>query len=116
MDWDIYPQGIYGALKMLWRYKKPLFISEAGLADEHDQYRAQYITDQIAAAYQAHLDGIDLRGHMYWSLIDNYEWALGVEKKFGLVEIDYRTLERKIRPSAWEYERLIKEYSDTSSK
>lgn len=107
MDWDIYPQGIYGSLKMLHKYKKPIFISEAGLADKADKYRGQYITDQIAAAHRAIQDGIDLRGHMYWSLFDNYEWALGVDKKFGLVEINYETLERTIRPSAYVYKELI---------
>ena len=107
MDWDIYPQGIFGSLKLLWKYKKTIFVSEAGLADEKDKYRAQYITDQINAIAKALEEGVDVRGHMYWSLIDNYEWALGIEKKFGLVEIDYNTLERKIRPSAWVYKELI---------
>ncbi len=107
MDWDIYPEGIYGSLRMLWKYKKPLFISEAGLADRNDTYRADYIRRQVLAAHKALESGVDLRGHMYWSLLDNYEWALGTEKRFGLVEIDYRTLERKIRPSAWEYKKII---------
>lgn len=107
MDWDIYPEGIYGSLKLLWKYKKPIFISEAGLADKKDIYRADYITRQVAAAHQALEEGVDIRGHMYWSLIDNYEWALGIEKKFGLVEIDYQTLERTIRPSAYIYKELI---------
>jgi beta-glucosidase len=109
MDWDIYPEGILGSLKMLWKYKKPIFVSEAGLADAADRYRADYIERQIAAVSQAIEQGVDVRGHMYWSLIDNYEWALGIEKKFGLVEIDYATLERKIRPSAWRYKELIAE-------
>ncbi len=113
MDWDIYPQGIFGSLKLLWKYKKPVFVSEAGLADEKDKYRAQYITDQINAIAKALEEGVDVRGHMYWSLIDNYEWALGTEKKFGLVEIDYNTLERKIRPSAWVYKELIEKNTHT---
>ncbi len=107
MDWDIYPQGIYGSLRMLWKYKKPIFISEAGLADKADKYRAAYITEQVRAAQRALEAGVDLRGHMYWSLMDNYEWALGVEKCFGLVAINYQTLERTIRPSAWEYKKII---------
>jgi len=109
MDWDIYPEGIYGSLIMLWKYKKPIFVSEAGLADAQDIYRADYITRQVAAVEKAIDSGVDLRGHMYWSLFDNYEWALGIDKKFGLVEIDYKTLERKIRPSAWVYKELIEE-------
>ena len=111
MDWDIYPHGIYGSLKMLSKYKKPIFVSEAGLADKEDKYRADYITVQVETVAKAIEDGMNITGHMYWSLIDNYEWALGINKKFGLVEIDYETLERKIRPSAWVYKKLIEKYS-----
>lgn len=111
MDWDIYPEGILGSLRMLWKYKKPIFVAEAGIADSKDRYRADYITRQIIATGQALEEGIDVRGHMYWSLIDNYEWALGKEKEFGLVEIFYDTLERKIRPSAYVYKELIEKYS-----
>ncbi|HMA79073.1 MAG TPA: glycoside hydrolase family 1 protein [Candidatus Paceibacterota bacterium] len=107
MDWDIYPEGIYGSLKLLTRYRKPIFISEAGLADRTDTRRAAYITEQIRATKRALDDGIDVRGHMYWSLIDNYEWALGTQKCFGLVAINYDTLERTIRPSAWVYKDII---------
>ncbi len=103
MDWDIYPEGVEGALMMLWRYKKPLFVSESGLADEKDIYRADYITRQVRATWNAIERGADVRGHMYWSLFDNYEWALGFEKRFGLVAIDYETLERTVRPSAQVY-------------
>ena len=110
MDWDIYPQGLYDALRMLWKYKKPLYVSEAGLADAQDRYRAAYIQTQVSAVEKALSEGIDVFGHMYWSLIDNYEWALGIDKKFGLVEIDYQTLERRIRPSAWVYADLIKKH------
>jgi len=108
MNWDIYPEGVYHALKMLWRYKKPLFVSEAGIADAKDVHRADYITRQVEATWRAVQDGIDVRGHMYWSLLDNYEWALGFEKRFGLVEIDYKTLERTIRPSAHIYAKICR--------
>jgi beta-glucosidase len=107
MNWEIYPEGIEGALKLLWKYKKPLFVSEAGIADAADQYRADYIKRQVQATGRAIADGVDVRGHMYWSLLDNYEWALGFEKRFGLIEIDYDTLERKVRPSAYVYKKII---------
>lgn len=111
MDWDVYPSGICGALMTLKKFKMPIFISEAGLADATDQLRAQYLQVQIKSMMKAMEKGVDVRGHMYWSLIDNYEWALGIDKKFGLVEIDYHTLERKIRPSAWVYKEIIEEHS-----
>lgn len=107
MDWKVYPSGIYGALMALKKYKKPVFIAEAGLADHDDDLRPDYIRVQISAISKAIEDGVNVHGHMYWSLIDNYEWALGTVKQFGLVEIDYKTLERKIRPSAYVYKELI---------
>lgn len=111
MDWKITPEDIYGALHMLARYKKPIYVAEAGLADRADSIRAQYIEKQIDGVSRALQDGIDIRAHLYWSLIDNYEWALGTEKCFGLVAINYETLERTIRPSAWRYKELIEQYS-----
>lgn len=109
MDWNFAPDRIYDALKMLGKYKKPLFISEAGLADADDSDRAEYIKRQVEATWQAIQDGYDVRGHLYWSLLDNYEWALGFEKRFGLVEVNYQTLERTIRPSALVYKEICQQ-------
>lgn len=111
MDWNFAPEHIYDALMMLKRYQKPIFVSEAGLADYDDSDRAEYITKQIEGTLRAMQEGVDVRGHMYWSLLDNYEWALGFEKRFGLIEINYETMERKVRPSAWVYKELIEKYS-----
>jgi beta-glucosidase/6-phospho-beta-glucosidase/beta-galactosidase len=109
MDWDIYPEGIYDSLMMLKRYNKPLFVSEAGIADERDDRRGNYIQKQVLGTWQAIQDGADVRGHFYWSLLDNYEWALGYEKRFGLVAINYDTLERTVRPSAYIYKKICEE-------
>ncbi len=109
MNWDVYPEGIYDSLMMLTRYKKPLFVAESGIADARDDRRGSYITKQVEGVWQAIQDGADVRGHFYWSLMDNYEWALGFEKRFGLVEIDYKTLERKIRPSAYIYKKICED-------
>lgn len=107
MGWHIHPEGIEGALLMLHRYKLPIVVSEAGIADEDDDLRPFYIQIQVEAVYRALQGGVDVRGHMYWSLLDNYEWALGVEKRFGLVAVDYKTLKRTIRPSAHHYKKII---------
>lgn len=107
MDWDVYPEGVYGALKMLSRYRKPLYVTEAGVADATDHIRADYITRQVEGVRKALAAGIDVRSHMYWSLLDNYEWALGFEKRFGLIEIDYATQKRTPRPSAYVYKAII---------
>ena len=106
MEWDVYPNGIYGAIMMLHRYKKPIFIAEAGLADAEDTIRPDYIRVQVSSVHKAISAGADVRGHMYWSLLDNYEWALGFQKRFGLVAIDYDTLERTVRPSAYVYKQI----------
>jgi beta-glucosidase len=109
MDWNFAPEHIYDALMMLARYKKPLFVSEGGLADATDSGRAEYIKRQVAGVWQSIEDGADVRGHMYWSLLDNYEWALGFAKRFGLIEVNYETQERKIRPSAYVYKKICEE-------
>jgi beta-glucosidase len=108
MDWNFAPEYIYDALKLLSVYKRPLFVSEAGLADATDESRPEYIKRQVAGVWQAIDDGMDVRGHLYWSLLDNYEWALGFDKRFGLVEVDYKTLKRTIRPSAYVYKEICK--------
>lgn len=107
MGWDVYPEGLCDALLMLKRYKLPLWVSEAGVADATDRIRADYIKRLIRCMHVALEKGADVRGYMYWSLLDNYEWAHGFEKRFGLVEIDYETLEREIRPSAYVYKEII---------
>lgn len=107
MGWDVYPEGLCDALLMMKRYKRPLWVSEAGVADADDDMRADYITRLIRCMHTAIEEGADVRGYMYWSLLDNYEWAHGFDKRFGLVEVNYETLERKIRPSAYEYKKII---------
>ncbi len=107
MDWNFAPEKIYDALMMLNRYRKPLFVSEAGLADHDDSDRAEYITKQVNGVWQAINDGAKVEGHMYWSLLDNYEWALGFEKRFGLIEVDFKTQKRSVRPSALLYKKII---------
>jgi len=109
MNWEIYPEGIYHVLKDLSKFKKPIFITENGIADRTDQLREKFIKDHLYWIWKAVQDGADVRGYLYWSLLDNFEWHLGFGPRFGLVEIDYATLERKIRPSAYEYAKICKD-------
>ena len=106
MDWEIYPEGMYHVLKDLSKFKKPIYITENGIADESDQLREKFIKDHLYWVWRAIQDGVDVRGYLYWSLLDNFEWAEGFRPRFGLVEVDYATLERKIRPSAYEYGKI----------
>lgn len=107
MNWDVYPEGLCGALMMVKRYGKPVWVAEAGVADADDDMRAGYIKGLIECMWTALQAGVDVRGYMYWSLLDNYEWAHGFDKRFGLIEINYDTLERRVRPSAYVYKKLI---------
>ena len=104
--WEIYPRGIYHCLKDLKKYNLPIYITENGLADAKDTKREKFIKEHLLWAHKAIEEGVDLRGYFYWSLLDNFEWAHGFEPRFGLVEVDYKTMERKIRPSAWEYKKV----------
>ena len=110
MGWEVYPEGLYKILLKLKKYNKPIFITENGIADAKDEKRAGFIRSHIEAMQKAASEGVDIRGYFYWSLLDNFEWAEGFAPRFGLVEIDYKTLERKIRPSAYEYKKIIESF------
>ncbi len=108
MGWDVYPEGLCGALEMVKRYKKPVWVSEVGVADADDDMRGEYIKGLVEAMYCGLEKGVDVRGFMYWSLLDNYEWDKGFEKRFGLVEVNYDgDLKRTIRSSAYVYKEII---------
>ena len=109
LGWEIYPEAIYYTLQDLKRYKKPIFITENGLADAGDNKRAKYMREVLWNVYRAIRGGVDVRGYFYWSLLDNFEWDKGFWPRFGLVEIDYESdLKRTVRGSAKEYAKIIK--------
>jgi beta-glucosidase len=109
MDWETYPKGIYHCLMELKKYKKPIFITENGIADSKDELRDKFIKEHLRWVWQAIHDGADVRGYMYWSLLDNFEWARGFEPRFGLVEVSRETFARKVRPSTLEYAKICKD-------
>ncbi|NRA99962.1 MAG: beta-glucosidase [Rhodobacteraceae bacterium] len=110
MDWEIYPDGLYDLLTWLAREHSgalPLYVTENGMANDdevlnravNDHVRADYIDAHLAAARRAIADGAPLAGYFAWSLLDNYEWAFGYEKRFGLVHVDFETLQRTPKAS-----------------
>lgn len=104
MGWEIYPQGLTDLLVRVSRdfTRIPLYVTENGMAEvpgENDQRRVAYYEAHLKALLEAKAQGADVRGYFAWSLIDNFEWAEGYSKRFGLVEVDYDTLERKPRAS-----------------
>lgn len=108
MGWCIYPEGIYHLLKKASRFGKYIYIAENGLADADDSQREKFIKEHLYWIHKAISEGVDVRGYFHWSLLDNFEWDKGFWPRFGLVEIDYKTMERKIRPSAWEYAKICR--------
>lgn len=102
LGWYMEPEGVYPLLIRAWaHYKKPIFITENGLADQNDEYRRWWLEETIVAMERAISEGVDLRGYFHWSLLDNFEWKHGWWPKFGLVEVDRaHGLKRTIRPSA----------------
>ncbi len=103
LGWSICPEGIYRVLKDLRRYQKPVYITENGIADARDVYREKFIKEHLKWVQQAIQEGVDIRGYLYWSLLDNFEWSEGFWPRFGLVEVDYKTMRRTIRLSARAY-------------
>lgn len=104
MGWEIFPKGLEHVLRLAHEYcgDIPMFVTENGLASP-DSMQAGAINDDLRIAYiEAHLqtvrdvlrDGLPISGYFVWSLLDNFEWALGYEKRFGLVHVDFDTLVR----------------------
>jgi beta-glucosidase len=110
MGWEIYPQGLEDLLgRLSERYSlPPVYICENGVAlpDQRsgsiidDPVRARYLQTHLAALDEAQRSGIDVRGYFYWSMMDNFEWAEGYSKRFGLFWVDYQTQERLPKTSA----------------
>jgi len=109
IGWELYPQGIYYCLKDLEKYGKPIYITENGLADEKDSNRPWFLKEILKNTHKAIEEGVDVRGYLYWSLMDNFEWADGFLPRFGLVAIDYKTQKRTPRESAKFYKEIIKQ-------
>jgi beta-glucosidase len=114
MGWYMEPEGIYPLILRVWtRFKKPIFITENGLADQHDQHRQWWIEQTIVAMERAISEGVDLRGYFHWSLLDNFEWQDGWWPKFGLVAVDRENgMKRTIRPSAKWFAELLADIQD----
>jgi beta-glucosidase len=112
LGWEVYPEGL-GQLVRAWgrRSGLPVYVMENGIADASDAKRASFVVRHLAELARAMDEGIDVRGYFHWSLLDNFEWADGYEPRFGLVEVDYATQERRVRDSARVYARIARERS-----
>ncbi len=121
MGWEIYPEGLYHALLDIKRRygNMPIFITENGRASAdsvengkvNDADRIDYLQKHLEVCLKAIKEGIDLRGYYHWSFMDNFEWAFGFEKRFGLVYVNFKTLERIPKDSAFWYSGFIRNNS-----
>jgi len=109
MDYGIYPEGIYRAIKRISQLEVPIIITENGIADDKDDRRADYIDRTLYAVSKAITDGYDVRGYYYWSLTDNFEWNLGYGQRFGLYHVDFPTQQRRLKEGSKTYAEIIKQ-------
>ena len=119
MDWEIFPDGLYNFLTRTARDytgETPLYVTENGMAAPDrtsggacaDPDRIAYVDAHLDAVRRALAEGVPVRGYFLWSLLDNYEWALGYEKRFGLVHVDFESLERTPKASYHALARALK--------
>ncbi len=110
MGWEIYPEGLYRLLTRIRRDYSgdlPIYITENGMSADDtpgrggvaDHARTAFLDAHLQAVRRAIDAGVPVRGYVVWSLLDNYEWALGYEKRFGLVHVDFESLQRTPKAS-----------------
>lgn len=127
MHWEIYPRGLEDILQWVHKEYAPpsIMVTENGAAfdDEwngadyvHDPQRLVYLREHIDAVGRAHRAGVPMSGYFAWSLLDNYEWAEGYSKRFGLVYVDYATQKRIVKDSGRWYTQFIKSQSTPTSE
>lgn len=110
MDYAMYPEGLYRAIKTVSEFDVPIYITENGIADERDDRRELFISQYLYAVSKAIADGYNIKGYYYWSLMDNFEWSLGYDMKFGLYSVDRITQIRTMKEGAKRYQRIIRNY------
>jgi beta-glucosidase len=100
IGWEIYPAGLRWQLARFARYGVPVLVTENGLATADEAQRLEFLRSHLHSLAEASADGIAIAGYLYWSLMDNFEWSLGTEPRFGLAATDFTTQERVPRPAA----------------
>lgn len=108
MGWEIYPKGLFDILLQLKRYQVPVMITENGICTDNDQQRKEFIQRHLVEVARAMDKKVPVIGYLYWSLLDNFEWAYGYGPRFGLVDVNYDTQARSARPSAEYYRDICK--------
>jgi beta-glucosidase len=102
MGYEFYPQALGGAIRRAWKGAGgvPILVTENGVATIRDERRIAYMDVALREVRACLAEGIDVRGYVHWSLLDNFEWAFGYKPRFGLVAVDRETFARHPKPSA----------------
>jgi beta-glucosidase len=103
MGYEYWPDSLPETIRRAWEVTKgevPILVSENGIGTDDDPQRVRYVHRALTGVLDCIEEGIDVIGYTYWSLLDNFEWALGYAPRFGLVEVDRTTFERRPKPSA----------------
>ncbi|HLK68100.1 MAG TPA: family 1 glycosylhydrolase [Bryobacteraceae bacterium] len=101
MGYEFWPQALEPCIRYAsQRANVPIYVTENGVSTEDDSKRIEYTRQALASLLRCLADGIDVRGYIHWSLLDNFEWIMGYRPKFGLVAVDRKTQERTVKPSA----------------
>lgn len=104
MGYEDRPDALAAVCRYVWqRTATPIIVTENGFSGDDDDRRAAFITESLSCLHHAIVEGVDVRGYFYWSLLDNYEWMAGYGPKFGLVGVDRATQRRLIKGSALAY-------------
>ena len=110
MGYPFAPEALEGVIRTVARNsKRPIYVTENGVATEDDTRRIAFIDRALAGVFACIRDGIDVRGYIHWSLLDNWEWVSGFGPKFGLVSVDRKTFARTPKPSAQHLGRLARQ-------
>jgi beta-glucosidase len=108
IGWEVYPRGLPLVLGTFSRFGVPLIVTENGIATNDETLRRDFLMQHLINLSAALGSGINVIGYLYWSLMDNYEWTLGMEPHFGLAAVDSVTQERLPRPSAQDFARVCR--------
>jgi beta-glucosidase len=103
MGYELWPESLAATIRRAWEVtegRTPLLVTENGVSHDDDGRRIDYVRAALHGVLDCLADGIEVLGYTYWSLLDNFEWAFGYAPRFGLVDVDRTTQERRIKPSA----------------
>lgn len=108
--YEYYPEGLAHVIRRVAKdWKKPIFITENGIATQDDTQRESYIREALKGVQTCINEGIDVQGYLHWSLMDNFEWQAGYSQTFGLIAVDRETMERQPKPSFYTLGKISQE-------